>query len=315
MLTQSLSSQSRLSSHRKPFVSRKSVNVSSRGKLVVVASNIRNSSSSCSQISRRDLAVSLAGSLGAAQLLSAFPAAAEGESAAQQYNDPEDAFKLVLPTNWQSSEVWLMLARGLLDSCRTLMKASSCLNDTVNADQGTGHSWHAHIVSVAYQHGCLTCCLYPPAPYHCSCQGLLDGNKSFTGSSGARRTIAWYPTDVPADQVNVSLTITNTSEQQGLTVTAAALNGFGTHAVGLCSCNRAPLGRCTADSKAGCVAACVDSGHGSGGRHSHFKPAVSVVTAPGCHTSHTAASPLCPAVCQLTLLSRCHPLSCRVCRC
>jgi hypothetical protein len=115
MLTQSLSSQGRLASHNKPFVSRKAVNVSSRGKLVVVASSTRNSSSnsSCSQISRRDLAVSLAGSLGAAQLLSAFPAAAEGESAAQQYIDPEEAFKLVLPTNWQSTEVCLVLACSL----------------------------------------------------------------------------------------------------------------------------------------------------------------------------------------------------------
>jgi hypothetical protein len=112
MLTQSLSSQSRLACHNKPFVSPKTVSVSSRGKLVVVASSTTNSSStsSCSQISRRDLAVRVAGSLGAAQLLSVFPAAAEGESAAQQYIDPEDAFKLVLPTNWQSTEVWLVLS-------------------------------------------------------------------------------------------------------------------------------------------------------------------------------------------------------------
>lgn len=46
----------------------------------------------------------------------------------------------------------------------------------------------------------------------CWLQGLLEGNKSFTGSSGARRTLAWYPADMPANEVNVSLTITNTSE-------------------------------------------------------------------------------------------------------
>jgi len=45
-----------------------------------------------------------------------------------------------------------------------------------------------------------------------SVQGMLEGNRSFTGASGARRTVAWYPSDVPADQVNVTLTITNTSK-------------------------------------------------------------------------------------------------------
>jgi len=41
----------------------------------------------------------------------------------------------------------------------------------------------------------------------------LEGNSSFTGSSGARRTLVWYPPDTPADQVNVTLTITNTSAE------------------------------------------------------------------------------------------------------
>lgn len=44
-----------------------------------------------------------------------------------------------------------------------------------------------------------------------SAEGQIDGNKSFQGSSGARRTLAWFPSDTPADQVNVTLTITNTS--------------------------------------------------------------------------------------------------------
>ena len=53
---------------------------------------------------------------------------------------------------------------------------------------------------------------YPQLTYYRTVQGLLEGNRSFTGSSGSRRTIAWYPSDMPADQVNVTLTITNTSE-------------------------------------------------------------------------------------------------------
>ncbi|KAF6260967.1 hypothetical protein COO60DRAFT_1700062 [Scenedesmus sp. NREL 46B-D3] len=44
-------------------------------------------------------------------------------------------------------------------------------------------------------------------------EGMIDGNTSFQGSSGARRTIAWYPTDGRADETNVSLTITNTSAE------------------------------------------------------------------------------------------------------
>lgn len=78
--------------------------------MVVAAqpTNSSNSSSSCSQISRRDLG-SMAAALSVAQLLSTLPAVAEGEAAPQQYVDPEDAFKLALPTNWQSSEVCLLL--------------------------------------------------------------------------------------------------------------------------------------------------------------------------------------------------------------
>lgn len=41
----------------------------------------------------------------------------------------------------------------------------------------------------------------------------LDGNSSFTGSSGARRTMIWYSPDMPASEVNVTLTITNTSAE------------------------------------------------------------------------------------------------------
>lgn len=159
MLTQSLSSQRLLASQNKPFVSRKAVNVSSRGKLVVVASSTRNSSSnsSCGEISRRDLAVSLAGSLGAAQLLSVLPAAAEGESAAQQYIDPKDAFKLVLPTNWQSTEVCLVLALHLVSSCNAHQHrylAGIWLKDIASAHGDVRGSWHAHLVPAAYQLGC-----------------------------------------------------------------------------------------------------------------------------------------------------------------
>lgn len=42
-------------------------------------------------------------------------------------------------------------------------------------------------------------------------EGQIEGNKSYQGSSGARRTLAWYPSNSPADQINVTLTITNTS--------------------------------------------------------------------------------------------------------
>lgn len=42
-------------------------------------------------------------------------------------------------------------------------------------------------------------------------EGQIEGNRSFQGSSGARRTLAWYPAGSPADQINVTLTITNTS--------------------------------------------------------------------------------------------------------
>lgn len=55
-------------------------------------------------------------------------------------------------------------------------------------------------------------CLLPAAAAAClRTQGLLEGNSSFTGASGARRTLAWWPADVPADNVNVTLTVTNTS--------------------------------------------------------------------------------------------------------
>lgn len=53
-----------------------------------------------------------AASLGLAQLLSVLPAAAD-EPAVQSgpapavFVDPEDAFQLVVPTNWQTSEVRL----------------------------------------------------------------------------------------------------------------------------------------------------------------------------------------------------------------
>jgi hypothetical protein len=42
---------------------------------------------------------------------------------------------------------------------------------------------------------------------------VLEGNSSFTGNSGARRTIAWTDPNVPASDVNVTLVITNTSEE------------------------------------------------------------------------------------------------------
>ncbi len=47
-------------------------------------------------------------------------------------------------------------------------------------------------------------------------EGALPGNNSFTGSSGSRRTLAWYPADAPAGgtiDTSVTLTITNTSAE------------------------------------------------------------------------------------------------------
>ncbi|GBF94714.1 hypothetical protein Rsub_07597 [Raphidocelis subcapitata] len=44
-------------------------------------------------------------------------------------------------------------------------------------------------------------------------EGQLSGNSSFTGATGSRRTLAWFPTDGSASpsDVNVTITITNTS--------------------------------------------------------------------------------------------------------
>ncbi|KAI8472779.1 MAG: hypothetical protein J3K34DRAFT_519486 [Monoraphidium minutum] len=44
-------------------------------------------------------------------------------------------------------------------------------------------------------------------------EGLLTGNSSFSGATGERRTIAWFPSDgsATANDVNVTITITNTS--------------------------------------------------------------------------------------------------------
>eukprot|EP00878_Enallax_costatus_P002355 GHUV01002531.1.p1 GENE.GHUV01002531.1~~GHUV01002531.1.p1 ORF type:complete len:258 (+),score=72.97 GHUV01002531.1:210-983(+) len=42
-------------------------------------------------------------------------------------------------------------------------------------------------------------------------EGQIEGNRSFQGSSGARRTLAWFSAGTSAEQVNVTLTITNTS--------------------------------------------------------------------------------------------------------
>lgn len=91
---------------RKPFGTSSAVNVG-RGK-VVTHSQTSKPDLSISQISRRDLG----GLVGVATLLSAFPAVADGEVAAppaapqqQPYIDAEDAFRLQLPANWQSTEV------------------------------------------------------------------------------------------------------------------------------------------------------------------------------------------------------------------
>ncbi|KIY94827.1 hypothetical protein MNEG_13135 [Monoraphidium neglectum] len=44
-------------------------------------------------------------------------------------------------------------------------------------------------------------------------EGVLSGNSSFSGATGARRTLAWFPDDgsASANDVNVTITITNTS--------------------------------------------------------------------------------------------------------
>lgn len=74
--------------------------------------NSSNSITEVSMFSRRELGSMTAASLGLAQLLSVLPAAAD-EPAVQSgpspavFVDPEDAFKLVVPTNWQTSEVRL----------------------------------------------------------------------------------------------------------------------------------------------------------------------------------------------------------------
>jgi hypothetical protein len=99
--------------HSKPFTPILNTSISSRRTAVAVTASSKCSKGGCSQISdpvqlsRRDMG-SFAASLGMATLFSAFPAAADGEAAPQQYIDPEDAFKLSLPTNWQSSEVCLL---------------------------------------------------------------------------------------------------------------------------------------------------------------------------------------------------------------
>lgn len=42
-------------------------------------------------------------------------------------------------------------------------------------------------------------------------EGAISGNSSFSGASGARRTLAWFPQGVNARDVNVTIVITNVS--------------------------------------------------------------------------------------------------------
>ncbi|GFR44568.1 hypothetical protein Agub_g5841, partial [Astrephomene gubernaculifera] len=42
-------------------------------------------------------------------------------------------------------------------------------------------------------------------------EGALPGNTSFSGASGARRTLAWFPPDASPRDVNVTVTVTNVS--------------------------------------------------------------------------------------------------------
>ncbi|KAG2449571.1 hypothetical protein HYH02_005104 [Chlamydomonas schloesseri] len=53
-------------------------------------------------------------------------------------------------------------------------------------------------------------------------EGELSGNASFSGASGGRRTLAWFPENVNPRDVNVTITITNVS------VEFTKLGSFGT---------------------------------------------------------------------------------------
>lgn len=79
--------------------------VGQRRLCVTAAGSGSNQQESSIQISRRDLGYAAA-ALSLSQLLTNSPAFAEGSGGDQQaYIDPEDAFKLILPPNWASSEV------------------------------------------------------------------------------------------------------------------------------------------------------------------------------------------------------------------
>uniref|UniRef100_A0A383WAY8 PsbP C-terminal domain-containing protein n=1 Tax=Tetradesmus obliquus TaxID=3088 RepID=A0A383WAY8_TETOB len=62
-------------------------------------------------------------------------------------------------------------------------------------------------------------------------EAMIEGNKSYQGASGARRTIAWYPADGPADETNVTLTITNTSAEFTKLGSFGNVFAFGTNLV------------------------------------------------------------------------------------
>jgi len=92
----------------------------------VTDSGSNQQETSSNQISRRDLGYAAA-ALSLSQLLTNSPAFAEGSGGDQQaYIDPEDAFKLIIPTNWASSEVRCSM-------CATADRAGARYRSNINA--------------------------------------------------------------------------------------------------------------------------------------------------------------------------------------
>jgi hypothetical protein len=62
-------------------------------------------------------------------------------------------------------------------------------------------------------------------------EGVLDGNRKFSGASGSRRTLAWVPTDGSASTTNVTVVVTNVgADYQSLGSFGSAYT-FGTNLV------------------------------------------------------------------------------------